>query len=208
MNHRLPRLVPGLLAVAIATGGFAVAVQAQTATSPAAPAAAAGAPMPPPHGPGGPGRHGRRMAMQLDRLKTSLKLDAAQTRLWERAQAQMVPPQGGGERMKGQHERMTAMLDDPAFDPRKLAAEMDAADGERRTRTTGMRDAWIAVYDALNPVQRGQVREFLRARMGKRGMGDHRGGEHMGMRQHGDGGPRPMPPGAPMPPAAPAPAPR
>lgn len=174
MNTSLARFAPGLLAAALSTGFVAVPVHAQT--GPAAPTAAT-APMPrhPPMDHAGPGMRGRRMSMELDRLKTSLKLNPSQTALWDRAQSQMMPPADGRERMKGMHDRMTAMLDDPNFDPRKLAAEMDAADTERRTRTTAMRDAWIVVYDSLNPVQRGQVREFLRLRMSRL----HRMGTHM-----------------------------
>lgn len=182
MNPRLTRIAPGLLAVLLATGGLAGLASAQTSAPTVAPAAMA------PHPPmprGGPGMHGHRMMRELDRLKTSLRLDPNQTALWDRAVAQMAPPAGAGERMKGQHERLTAALDDPAFDPRKLAAEMDRADGERRARMTATRDAWFAVYDSLNPVQRGQAREFLRSHLG-RGHAMGGGMQRMHERMHGD----------------------
>lgn len=143
---------------------------AQTPPAPPVPAAA---------WPGHPGGHpmdrhegmhegmrgGGHMMRELARLKTSLKLDANQTQLWDRAEATMKPSTDLRDQMKTRHERMAAMLDDPNFDPRKLAADMDAAQAERTTKMNGMRDAWIAVYQSLNPVQRGQAREFLRSHM-------------------------------------------
>ena len=116
---------------------------------------------------------GRPMQMMRDvaRLKTSLRLTPEQAALWDRAAQQMKPPADLREQMKARHERMAAMLDDPNFDPRKLAAEMDRMQSERMERHKAMREAWFAVYDQLNPVQRGQVREFLRSHMGR--------GEHM-----------------------------
>ena len=132
------------------------------------------------HRPGG--MHEGHMMRELMRLKTSLKLDANQTQLWDRAEAMMKPPVDMREQMKARHERMGAMLDDPNFDPRKLAADMDSAQADRTAKMKGMRDAWIAVYLSLNPVQRGQAREFLRSHM------MHGPRMHGGMEWHHDGG--------------------
>lgn len=110
-------------------------------------------------------RHGGHMMREVARLKTSLKLDANQTQLWDRAEALMKPPAGLREQMKARHDQLAAALDDPNFDPRKLAADMDAAQAERSAAMKAVRDAWIAVYLSLNPVQRGQAREFLRSHM-------------------------------------------
>jgi periplasmic protein CpxP/Spy len=200
------RFVPGLVAAAFAiTGCFAVATMVEAQTPPpskgAPDARAPRGPMPGEHGPGdrGPGMHHMR---ELDRFKTSLALNAQQSALWDKAVAAMKPPADMREKMKAEHERMSGMLADPNFDPHKLAAEMDAAGAERRAHMASIRDAWISVYDSLNPSQRGQVREFLRERMSGRGHGG-------GMRGHGewmhhDEGRGPMPPQPPVAPAAPA----
>jgi Spy/CpxP family protein refolding chaperone len=184
------RYLPGVAAVMIAASACLVVAQVVEAQTPPAPRAGdARPPMPPSPdgkmGPGGPGMQGMHKMREVERLKTSLQLNAQQAAVWDRAVAQMKP-QGDRrdmrEQMKARHDRMAAMLDDPNFDPRRLAAEMDRVGAERKARMTTIRDAWFAVYDVLNPVQRGQVREFLRERMTR-----HHG-MHGGM--HGDrGGP-------------------
>ena len=134
--------------------------------------------------------HGMRhmhMMRELARLKTSLRLTPEQAALWDRAEQQTKPDADVREQMKARHGRMTAMLDDPNFDPRKLAAEVDSVQTERMAKHKSTREAWFAVYDKLNPAQRGQVREFLRARMARgEHMGERRGKhvrEHMGWMQ-------------------------
>ena len=146
----------------------------------------------------GPGMRGMHMMREVERLKTSLQLTPQQATLWDRAVAQMKPQPDAREQMKGTHDRMAAMLDDPNFDPRRMAAEMDRAADDRKAKMTAMRDAWFSVYDALNPVQRGQVREFLRARM-SRGHHEMRGGHGEWMHHDGEKGRPPVPPAAPPP---------
>lgn len=142
------------------------------------------------------GMHHKSMMHELGRLKTSLRLTPEQATLWDRAEQQMKPAGDMREQMKARHERMTAMLDDPNFDPRKLAGEMDSVQSERMARSKSMREAWFAVYDKLNPVQRGQVREFLRSRMSR---GEHMRGR-LGSMHHGmDGRQERNAPGAPAP---------
>ena len=183
--RQLPsRFIPVIAAIVVAaTASLAVAtvVEAQTTTPQQRPM---------PGGPmmhGGPGEeHGgpaMHMMREVERLRTSLQLNAGQAALWDKAAAQMKPPANMREEMKARHDRMTAALDDPNFDPRKLSAEMERSETERRARMASIRESWFAVYDSLNPVQRGQVREFLRERMSHRhGMGHgewmhHREGE-------------------------------
>jgi Spy/CpxP family protein refolding chaperone len=195
--------LPALIALTFAAAGsltVATVVEAQTPPSqPGRPMPADG-PMPMKHGDrGGPGEHGMhgpemRMMRELEQFKAALQLNASQSALWDKAAAQMKPPMNAREEMKAGHDRMTAALADPNFDPRKLAAEMDRVDTERRARMSSIRDAWFTVYDSLNPAQRGQVREFLRERM------SHRPGMHGGgWMHHGDGERRGMMPGKPMP---------
>lgn len=184
MNTISSRMTRGLMAgIFAASSGLALIgiSHAQTTTQTAA------APM----GPGMQGKHemhgmhGMHMMHELARLKTSLRLTPEQAALWDRAEQQMKPASDVREQMKARHERMSAMLDDPNFDPRKLAAEMDSVQAERMAKHKSTREAWFAVYDKLNPAQRGQVREFLRAHMarGER-MRGHMGWMHRGM--HGD----------------------
>lgn len=198
MNSTLTRIASGLMVVAVAVGGgVAITTLAEAQTM---------APGQPPHRPGmegrgGPGGH---MMREVERLKTSLKLSPSQTALWDRAQEQMKPPTDEREKMKARRDRMAAMLDDPDFDPRKLAADMDGADAERRARMTAVRDAWFAVYASLNPVQRGQVREFLRSRLAERHGMRERMGERM-ERMHGRDGDRDERAGKPAAPGSPPP---
>ena len=135
------------------------------------------------------GAHPMHMMHDMARLKTSLRLTPEQAALWDRAEQQMKPPADLREQMKARHERMAAMLDDPNFDPRKLAAETDSMQSERIEKHKAMREAWFAVYDKLNPVQRGQVREFLRSHMarGER-MPGYMGSKHRGMHDGQDKG--------------------
>ncbi len=208
MNSTLTRIASGLMVVAVAVGGgVAVTTLAEAQTT-----GPAGQPPMPPHGPGpeGRGMPGGHMR-DLERLKTSLRLNPSQVALWDRAEQQMKPPTDGHEQMKARRDRMAAMLDDPDFDPRKLAADLDSADAERRAKMTAMRDAWFAVYASLNPVQRGQAREFLRSRLGGRHGMHERMGEHGGERMdehhgpmHGRDGAAGRPPMPPAPPSAPS----
>lgn len=185
MNGISSRVTRGLaIGIFALSGSVALAGLSQAQTAPGSPATSSDmrAPMSP-DADGGKGMHGMRemhgmhgmeamcggrpmhMMRDVARLKSSLRLTPEQAALWARAAQQMKPPADLRERMKAWHERMAAMLDDPNFDPRKLAAEMDRMQSERMERHKAMREAWFAVYDQLNPVQRGQVREFLRSHM-------------------------------------------
>ena len=197
MKNAMTRIATGLLVATLAAGsGIALTSLAQAQTI---------APTPPHHpgmggpgGPGGPDMHGmhggRHMMMEVERLKGSLKLNASQTALWDKAESLMKPPSDMREQMMARRDRMAAMLDDPNFDPRKLATDMDAAQAEHRAKMTAVRDAWFAVYDSLNPVQRGQAREFLRSHMSH----PHGGGDRGGWMHKRDGEPG-KPPMAPPP---------
>jgi hypothetical protein len=135
---------------------------------------------------------------ELERFKASLALNAQQAALWDKAMAAMKPPANMREQMKARHDKLEAMLNDPNFDPRKLAAETDSAMAERRAHMASIRDAWFAVYDGLNPMQKGQAREFMREHMMGRGMRMRDHGEWMHHEGH-EGGHPPMPPMPPMP---------
>ncbi len=190
---RIPsRFFPGIAAFAVAAVTcFAAATVVDAQTPPR------GGEMRDGHG-AGMGEHGpgMREMHELDRLRTSLQLTPQQSALWDRAAAAMKPDGNPHEEMKARHDRMLAMLADPNFNPRAMAAETDRMDDERKAKMRTVRDAWFAVYDSLNPAQRGQVREFLRERMTKHEHGMH-GGEWM-HRDEQPGRP-PMPPNAPAP---------
>jgi len=113
------------------------------------------------------------MGRQLEALKMSLNLNSQQAARWENAKKAMMPAPEASEaikaRMEARHDQVLAALSDPAFNPRKFAAEMDRNQAEMQTRFEATRklrrDAWFAVYDSLDAGQRGQVREFLRAHL-------------------------------------------
>ena len=207
MNIQPSRFVPRCAAVLVAVSAClatATAVEAQTPPSNSS-APASMRPQPPDGADrmhegehGGPGMH---MMRDLAAFRTSLQLNAQQSALWDRALAATKPEDGMRQRMKARHDQMLAMLDDPNFDPRKMAAAMDRFDTEREAKTTTVRDAWFAVYDSLNPVQRGQAREFLRERMSHRRGGMH--GHGGWMHRHDERGHGPMVPDASRPPSQP-----
>lgn len=197
MNMPSLRFLPALIALTFAgAGSLAVATVVEAQTPPAQSMR--------PDDRGGPGEHAMhggpamRMMREIERLKASLRLDASQSALWDRAVAQMKPPANLRDEMKADHDRATAALADPDFNPRTLATEMDRKDMERRARMATVRDAWFSVYDSLNPAQRGQVREFLRERMSHRRGMHHEGGMHDGAHGGMMGG-RPAPDGPPAP---------
>jgi Spy/CpxP family protein refolding chaperone len=187
MKKILSRFGPGVAAVAVALAACLATVTVVDAQTPPTPPHPPGHPMM-----GGPGQqHGMRMMRELDRFKTSLQLNAQQSAAWDRAVAAMKPQGDMRAQMKAQHDRMAAMLDDPNFDPRRMAAEMDRLGAEHRAKMNSVREAWFAVYDTLNPVQRGQVREFLRERMSHR---MHERHDRGGWKHEGDGREGPMAP--------------
>lgn len=165
------------------------------------------APPPPPGGPqaGRPGMErglprpdmnrqgepGFFMSHQLAGLKTSLRLTPQQAALWDKAEKAMAPaPDARAKRQelaKARRDQALAALADPKFDPRKFAAEQEKQRAEMqaqaKTRMNAIKENWFSVYDSLDTAQRGQVREFLRARFEARGkVRGHRGawGAHRG----------------------------
>ena len=134
-------------------------------------------------GPGmGPGMHqpmfqGRGMV----RLHDDLKLDAKQEALWNDAMT-FARDNGGAmrERMIKEHEEIKAMLDKPGTDLHAVSKRME----EMRAQGMAMRDAlhgrWFALYDALNPQQKEQVRIFFKDGMERMPRGGHRDGERRG----------------------------
>lgn len=188
---RIPsRFLPGIAALTVAAVtcfAAATVVDAQTPPPGAGMRDGRGPDMHEQHGPA------MRMMRELDRLKASLQLNPQQAALWDRAAAAMKPDGNPRDEMKARHDRMLAMLADPNFNPRALAAETDRMADEHMAKMRTVREAWFSVYDSLNAAQRGQVREFLRERMAKRDHGMHEGG----WMHRGEQGKPPMPPGAP-----------
>lgn len=147
--------------------------------------------------------HGLFSSQQLAGLKTSLRLTPQQAALWEKAEKAMTPaPDARAKRAelaKAHRAQTLAALADPNFDPRKFADEQekqrDEMQAQRKARMNTTKEAWFSVYDSLDAAQRGQVREFLRARLEMRGKmrgndgmrGNHRHGEHRDHKdQHAD----------------------
>ena len=143
--------------------------------------------------------HGR----GIMRLHDELKLDAKQEALWNDAMT-FARDNGGAmrERMIKEHEEIKAMLDKPGTDLHAVSKRMD----DMRTQGMAMRSAlherWFAVYDALNPQQKEQVRVYFKDGMDGMRQGGPRGGDRRGQGQPR----RDRPMQAPM--QAPAPAPQ
>lgn len=124
--------------------------------------------------------HGRGMM----RLHDELKLDAKQEALWNDAMS-FARDNGGAmrDRMIKEHEEIKAMLDKPGTDLHAVSKRMD----DMRTQGMAMRSAlherWFAVYDALNPQQKEQVRVYFKDGMDGMRQGGHRGGDRRGQGQ-------------------------
>jgi hypothetical protein len=124
----------------------------------------------------------------FERLHRQLKLNPQQEELWKKAQAgqrdavrQM--------RAKGEetHAQLRAEIDKPGADLRRFASLGDQLREQMRTQMQAtrkqVREAWFAVYDALDAGQKEQVRVAIREGMDRTGRGyrgGHPGGESRG----------------------------
>lgn len=113
-------------------------------------------------------RHGgeHRMLRGLDRLHDSLKLNADQERLWQKAQGQMKQDaQAARARHDELRDKTRAALDQPNADLHALASDLDRAHDQDIAARRQVRDQWLALYDSLDAAQKEQVRGFLKERM-------------------------------------------
>ncbi|MQY51885.1 periplasmic heavy metal sensor [Rhodocyclus tenuis] len=108
------------------------------------------------------GGHGSPLR-ELGRLHDELKLDAKQEALWKDAeQATRDARKDSRERLREEHEKTLAALDQPNADLRAIFKAHDETHADIAKRHEASRERWFAFYDSLNPNQREKARLFLR----------------------------------------------
>jgi protein CpxP len=123
----------------------------------------------------------------FEKLHKELNLNAQQEELWKKAQG-VQREAFRSMRAKGEETRakLRVEIDKPGADLKQFAQLRDQLGAQMRAQMeaihTQVRDAWFAVYDALDPGQREKVRVAIRDGMDR--MGRHRGGPHGEM--HGE----------------------
>jgi Spy/CpxP family protein refolding chaperone len=115
----------------------------------------------------------------FERLHKELKLNAQQEDLWKKAQAAQREA-FRSMRAKGEETRakLRVEIDKPGADLKQFAQLRDELGAQTRAQMDAMRkqvrEAWFAVYDALDPGQKEQVRVAIRDGMDR--MGRHQRG--------------------------------
>ena len=144
-----------------------------------------------PGGPGGKGPEGMGPMRGFERLHKELNLNAQQEELWKKAQAAQRDS-FRTMRAKGEETRakLRAEIDKPGADLKQFAQLRDQLGAQMHAQMEAthkpVREAWFAVYDALDSGQKEQVRVAIRDgmdRMGRHHRGGPRGemhGEHFG----------------------------
>jgi Spy/CpxP family protein refolding chaperone len=118
----------------------------------------------------------------FERLHKELKLNAQQEDLWKKAQGAQREA-FRSMRAKGEETRakLRVEIDKPGADLKQFAQLRDELGAQTRAQMDALRsqarEAWFAVYDALDPGQKEQVRVAIRDGMDRMShMGRHRGG--------------------------------
>jgi len=118
----------------------------------------------------------------FERLHKELKLNAQQEELWKKAQS-LQREAFRSMRAKGEETRATLRveIDKPGADLKQFAQLRDQLGEQMHAQMEAIhkqvREAWFAVYDALDPGQKEKVRVAIRDGMDRMGhMGRHRGG--------------------------------
>jgi hypothetical protein len=136
----------------------------------------------------GEGPEGMDPIRGFERLHKQLKLNPQQEELWKKAQGAQRDA-FRQMRAKGEETRakLRAEIDKPGADLKRFAQLSDQSREQMRTQTQAAqkpaREAWFAVYDALDAGQKEQVRVAIRDAMDRKGRGprggrpDSRGGQ-------------------------------
>ena len=151
----------------------------------------------------GEGPEGMGPARGFERLHKQLNLDVQQEELWKKAQG-LQRDAFRSMRTKAEETRakLRVEIDKPGADLKQFAQLGDKLRDEMRAQAEAtrkqVRSAWFAVYDALNPGQKEQVRVAIRdgmdhgGRFGRHQRGGPRGefhgerfGQHQGSEQAG-----------------------
>ena len=145
-----------------------------------------------PGGPHGEAPEGMGPVRGFERLHGQLNLNPQQEELWKKAQG-LQREAFRSMRAKAEETRakLRVEIDKADVDLKQFAQLGDRLRDEMRaqaeTARKQVRSAWFAVYDALNPEQKEQVRVAIRDGMDRSGrMGRFHHGERFG-EQHGEG---------------------
>ena len=118
----------------------------------------------------------------FERLHKDLNLNAQQEELWKKAQS-LQRDAFRSMRAKGEETRakLRVEIDKPGADLKQFAQLRDELGAQMRSQMDAVRkqvrEAWFAVYDALDSGQREKVRVAIRDGMDRMGQtGRHRGG--------------------------------
>ena len=118
----------------------------------------------------------------MERLHQKLNLNPQQEELWKKAQAASRDTfQKMREGAKDVHGKLRAEIEKPNADLKQFAQLREQMREQMRSRMEAarkqVREAWFAVYDALDPGQKEQVRLSIKDRMDRMDR-MHRGGPH------------------------------
>ena len=130
--------------------------------------------------PGGKGPEGMGPMRGFERLHKELNLNAQQEELWKRAQsAQREAFRSMRARGEETRAKLRVEIDKPDADLKQFAQLRDQLGAQMRaqmeTTRKQVREAWFAVYDTLDSVQKEKVRVAIRDGMERMGR-HHRGG--------------------------------
>ena len=118
----------------------------------------------------GAGPQGMGPMRGMERLHKDLKLDPQQEDLWKKAQAASRDAfQKMRAGVRDSRAKLRAEIDKPGADLKQIAQLRDQMREQMRPQMESVRaqirQAWFALYDALNPGQREQVRLAIKSRM-------------------------------------------
>lgn len=103
---------------------------------------------------------------QVARLHEDLKLDAQQEALWKQAeQSSRTSMRELHDKMREQHQRNMAAINQPGADLRAMVRQFDAGRDAVLRQRDANRELWLAVYDSLDAVQKEKARLFLKNRL-------------------------------------------
>jgi hypothetical protein len=132
--------------------------------------------------PGGKGPEGTGPVRGFERLHKELNLNAQQEELWKKAQG-LQREAFRSMRAKGEETRakLRVEIDKPGADLKQFAQLRDQLGAQMHAQMEAIhkqvREAWFAVYDALDSGQREKVRVAIRDGMDRMGhTGRHRDG--------------------------------
>jgi hypothetical protein len=140
---------------------------------------------------GGPGHgHGHGFAIEqvLASLKGQLSLNTSQQLMWDNAVAQTKAARAAGRTNFGSvRTALNAELAKTEPDFAAVAAAGDAVQASNQTLRKQVRDEWLKLYATFSPVQKGVVRDAVKARVARMETFREKMKERMQSRSQGNG---------------------